>query len=159
GERRVSAQGWRRLAPTLHCARLGMPRRHGGQKGGTMADSGAPGWRIVLFTDFAFMAAWHKDFFARAGHRLVAVVNSSRRSPGSRDVARAAQPESAVLVSSHPRRWAGMLAPLRPDLVVASGFPLRLPPALLALPRLGAVNMHPSLLPRYRGTDTPLWVL
>jgi methionyl-tRNA formyltransferase len=28
-----------------------------------------------------------------------------------------------------------------------------------ALPRLGAVNVHPALLPRYRGTDTPFWIL
>ena len=38
-----------------------------------------------------------------------------------------------------------------PDLLVVSAYGLLLPPWLLAWPRLGAVNVHASLLPRWRG--------
>jgi len=40
---------------------------------------------------------------------------------------------------------------LRPDLAVVVAFGQIFPPALLALPRLGCINVHASLLPRWRG--------
>jgi len=40
---------------------------------------------------------------------------------------------------------------LRPDLRVVVAFGLLLPAAALAVPRLGCVNLHASLLPRWRG--------
>ncbi len=43
------------------------------------------------------------------------------------------------------------LAGYQLDLLVVHGFNWKLPTSVLALPRLGAVNVHPSLLPRYRG--------
>jgi methionyl-tRNA formyltransferase len=39
----------------------------------------------------------------------------------------------------------------RPDLMVVIAYGLLLPPALLAWPRLGCVNLHASILPRWRG--------
>jgi methionyl-tRNA formyltransferase len=41
------------------------------------------------------------------------------------------------------------------DLFALASYGRILPPALLALPRLGALNVHPSLLPKYRGA-TPI---
>ena len=43
------------------------------------------------------------------------------------------------------------LAALQADLMVVVAYGLILPPAVLALPRLGCVNVHASLLPRWRG--------
>ncbi len=43
------------------------------------------------------------------------------------------------------------LAALNPDLIVVVAFGLLLPKAVLDLPRLGCVNLHASLLPRWRG--------
>lgn len=40
---------------------------------------------------------------------------------------------------------------LRPDLIVVVAFGQILPAALLAIPRQGAINVHASLLPYYRG--------
>jgi methionyl-tRNA formyltransferase len=42
---------------------------------------------------------------------------------------------------------------LAPDLGVVANFKERLPAELLALPRYGFVNYHPSLLPKYRGAN------
>ena len=39
----------------------------------------------------------------------------------------------------------------RPDLLVVAAYGVILPAAALAIPRLGAVNVHASLLPRWRG--------
>ncbi len=43
------------------------------------------------------------------------------------------------------------LAALRPDLMVVIAYGLILPQAVLDLPRLGCINLHASLLPRWRG--------
>ena len=43
------------------------------------------------------------------------------------------------------------LARLRPDVVVVAAFGMILPPGVLAIPPLGCLNIHPSLLPRHRG--------
>ncbi|MCC5858753.1 MAG: methionyl-tRNA formyltransferase [Ectothiorhodospiraceae bacterium] len=43
------------------------------------------------------------------------------------------------------------LAALRPDLMIVVAYGLLLPPAVLDIPRRGCVNVHASLLPRWRG--------
>ena len=59
-----------------------------------------------------------------------------------------AQPEDA-----NAERWVQELAALEPDLFVIVAYGLILSPALLAVPRLGALNVHASLLPDYRGAS------
>jgi len=49
--------------------------------------------------------------------------------------------------------FAGTLAALKPDLFVTAAYGRILPPDVLAIPRLGAVNIHGSLLPRHRGAS------
>jgi len=57
----------------------------------------------------------------------------------------------------------GGLAPVlrtaRPDALVCWAFAWRLPPEVLEIPRFGAINYHPSLLPRYRGPNPLAWTL
>lgn len=43
------------------------------------------------------------------------------------------------------------LVSLSPDVVVVAAYGLFLPPDALRIPPLGCLNIHPSLLPRYRG--------
>jgi methionyl-tRNA formyltransferase len=43
------------------------------------------------------------------------------------------------------------LAALKPDLMVVVAYGLILPQAVLDIPRLGCINSHASLLPRWRG--------
>lgn len=43
------------------------------------------------------------------------------------------------------------LASLNADVMVVAAYGLILPKAILEIPRLGCVNIHPSLLPRWRG--------
>jgi methionyl-tRNA formyltransferase len=49
------------------------------------------------------------------------------------------------------------LAIYEPDAICVACFTRRLPAALLALPRLGCLNAHPSLLPDNRGPDPFFW--
>ena len=43
------------------------------------------------------------------------------------------------------------LAELRPDVAVVAAYGMLLPPEILAMPAHGCLNIHPSLLPKYRG--------
>ena len=51
------------------------------------------------------------------------------------------------------------VAGLKPDLVFSFYYRHMLPPAILAAARLGAYNMHGSLLPRYRGRAPVNWAV
>ncbi len=44
-----------------------------------------------------------------------------------------------------------LLEPLQPDLIVVAAYGRILPPEVLHLPKYGCINLHGSLLPKYRG--------
>lgn len=121
-------------------------------------------WRIVVFTNMpgGFVYTLVNQVAREMGHRVVGVVTTPgpqrRRSATYLEVVAAVPPGTDVIVSNHPDRWAAMLAPLRPDLIVSGGFPWRIPADVLALPRLGAINFHDALLPRHRGPNATGWV-
>ena len=91
---------------------------------------------------------------------LVAVVTAPARPAGrgqqirvSPVAARAHELGCRVLAPAHlrlPEAVAAVRA-LAPELLVLADYGQMVPPELLALPRLGALNLHPSLLPRHRG--------
>ena len=65
-----------------------------------------------------------------------------------------AQPRSLRLDGKYPddaRLARQALAAARPDAIVVAAYGLILPPWVLDLPRLGCLNIHASLLPRWRG--------
>jgi methionyl-tRNA formyltransferase len=65
-----------------------------------------------------------------------------------------AQPRSLRLDGKFPDDAAAARAALTdaaPDVIVVAAYGLILPPWVLALPRLGCLNIHASLLPRWRG--------
>jgi methionyl-tRNA formyltransferase len=51
------------------------------------------------------------------------------------------------------------LEELKPDVIVVAAFGQILPPAVLDLPPLGCINVHPSLLPQYRGAAPINWAI
>jgi methionyl-tRNA formyltransferase len=120
-------------------------------------------WRVIIITNLAGGLVYRlaDDVLRAMGHRIVGVLTSPgpsrRRSTGYQEVVAVVAPNVDILVSNHPARWAAMLAPLKPDLIICGGFPWRVPADLLALPTLGAINIHPALLPRHRGPAAIEW--
>jgi methionyl-tRNA formyltransferase len=55
------------------------------------------------------------------------------------------------------KQLTSILVGLAPDLILVTGFPRLLPPEVIAIPRLGAINFHPARLPAYRGPDPFFW--
>lgn len=52
-----------------------------------------------------------------------------------------------------------LIVSLCPDLIVVSSFNQIIPLAIISIPRLGVINIHPSLLPKYRGATPTVWAL
>ena len=51
------------------------------------------------------------------------------------------------------------LAAIRPDAIVVVGYGRMIPPWMIDLPRFGNVNLHASLLPKYRGAAPIQWAI
>ena len=51
------------------------------------------------------------------------------------------------------------LAALRPDAIVVAAYGNILPPSVLDIPAYGCINVHASLLPKYRGAAPVNWAL
>jgi methionyl-tRNA formyltransferase len=118
---------------------------------------GVDGLRVVLFCVLPPVYGMLREWTARHNHNVRLVVTtpgpSTRRSAGYREIVAMSPPEQDILVSTHPRRLAAQIAPHKPDLILSATFPYRIPPEVTAIPRFGAVNLHPTPLPLYRGPN------
>jgi len=95
-----------------------------------------------------------------AGHEVVGVYTQPdrpvgrRRQPAPSPVKEAAQERGLPIFQPPSLKRAEAqeeLAGLTPDMIVVAAYGLFLPKATLDLPPLGCLNVHPSLLPKYRG--------
>ncbi len=59
----------------------------------------------------------------------------------------------------NPPEWRERIAAMQPDLVLSVYYRNMIGTKILAMPRLGAFNMHGSLLPRYRGRAPINWAV
>ncbi len=115
--------------------------------------------RIVFAGTPDFSVAPLKALLA-GEHRVVAVYSQPDR-PAGRGRKLQAGPVKQTAVENdipvlQPKSLKGEaeqaeLAALKPDLMVVVAYGLLLPQAVLDIPRLGCINIHASLLPRWRG--------
>lgn len=103
-----------------------------------------------------------------AGHTVAAVYTQPDR-PKGRGHALAAPPvkEAALRLGLEVRQPLKVRAPevveelraLGADAMVVVGYGQIIPQAIIDLPRLGIINVHASLLPRYRGAAPIQWAI
>jgi methionyl-tRNA formyltransferase len=123
--------------------------------------------RIVFMgtPDFAVPAL---EGLVRSGYPVVAVVTQPDR-PRGRGRATAPPPvkvlaESLGLTVHQPQKvrapeFLEAFRGLAPELIVVAAFGQILPAEIIRGPRRGCINIHPSLLPRYRGAAPINWAL
>jgi len=101
-------------------------------------------------------------------HQIVAVVTQPDRPRGRGQQAAASAVKVLALehhlpsiqpASLRPTTVVAELAAWHPDVIVVVAYGNILPPAVLTLPPHGCVNLHASLLPKYRGPAPINWTL
>ena len=115
--------------------------------------------RLVFFGTPAF-ATPSLHALIGSPHRVVAVVSQPDRPKGRGHQVQATPTKLVAEAHDIPviqplkikeESFHQAIRDLAPDLGVVVAFGRILPDALLAIPRLGMINVHASLLPRYRG--------
>lgn len=120
--------------------------------------------RLVFAGTPEFAAVILRALLTTTGHQVVAVYTQPDR-PAGRGLKTRESPVKACArahglpvrepVSLREPKEHSALAELRPDLMVVAAYGLLLPKAILEIPHRGCVNVHASLLPRWRGA-TPI---
>lgn len=114
----------------------------------------------IIFAGTPDFAALHLDALLSSGHQVVGVFTQPDR-PAGRGKKLMPSPVK-VLAEEHslpifqpaslrPQENQQLVADLNADVMVVVAYGLILPKAVLDMPRLGCINVHGSLLPRWRG--------
>ena len=102
------------------------------------------------------------------GHRVSLVVTQADKPKGRGHRLTAPPVKELALTSGIPvfqpttlknGEAAERIAAARPELIVVVAYGKILPPAILSLPPEGCINVHGSLLPRYRGAAPIQWAV
>ena len=112
-------------------------------------------------------AAINLEYIYRAGHEIVAVVSQPDKPIGRHselkptDVKRKAL-ELGISEILQPQRasdpeFIARIRELKPDVIVVTAYGRILKKELLDIPKYGCINVHASLLPRWRGAAPIQW--
>ncbi|MCW1966777.1 MAG: formyltransferase family protein [Anaerolineae bacterium] len=114
--------------------------------------------RIITFNNLGPAFGLTQLWAEQTGNKIVLVVTTpgptKRRTELYKDVLSQVKPEQDVLVTTRLRTVAlPLIQSLKPDLIVSFSFPYLILPEMIQAARLGAVNLHPTPLPAYRGPN------
>jgi methionyl-tRNA formyltransferase len=114
----------------------------------------------IIFAGTPDFAARHLDALLASEHQVVAVFTQPDR-PAGRGNKLTPSPVKVLAQSNdipvfqpkslRPEESQQLVANLQADIMVVVAYGLILPKAVLDMPRLGCINVHGSLLPRWRG--------
>jgi methionyl-tRNA formyltransferase len=109
------------------------------------------------------------EICVEAGHFPVTYVYSRSMKPRTPTDAHAVATVGQILAAMPPamdlllpgsaESLGQALVGYSPDLMVVYGFSWRLPRSVLQIPRFGVINIHSSMLPKYRGPAPVLWAI
>ncbi len=114
----------------------------------------------LVFAGTPAFAASHLAALIAQGHDIAAVYTQPDRASGRGKKLQASPVKALALKHNLPvlqpaslkdAQAQAELAALRPDLMIVVAYGLLLPKAVLDIPRFGCINVHASLLPRWRG--------
>lgn len=118
--------------------------------------------QIVFFGTAEFAVPSLECLVAR--HKVLTCVTQPDR-PQGRGLVRVASPVThaavrfGIPVAQPERLHVDLLAKLQPELGVVAAYGQVIPADVLRLPAFGMLGLHPSLLPRYRGSAPVAWAL
>lgn len=114
--------------------------------------------RIVTFNFLPLAYDLVTGWIHQHGHKHVLAVTTpgptTRPTPAYRGIVNSAPRNVDILVTTRLRTVATpLIRALEPDLIICFSFPYRITPEICAIPRYGAVNLHPAILPALRGPN------
>ncbi|MDI6783781.1 MAG: methionyl-tRNA formyltransferase [bacterium] len=122
----------------------------------------------ILFMGTAEFAVPTLAAILKSGHQVIAVVTQPDRPFGrglklrpSPVKEKALQNQLPVLTpeSVKDQNMINQFIRLNPEVIVVVAYGKILPPTLLEIPKFGCINVHGSLLPKYRGAAPIQWTL
>lgn len=122
----------------------------------------------ILFMGTPDIAQRCLEALYAAGHDICAVYTRCDKPVGRRQVLTAPPVKQTALEHGtpvfQPRTLRGgaedeNIRALAPELIVVVAYGCILPPSVLAIPRYGCINLHVSLLPKYRGSAPVQWAV
>jgi methionyl-tRNA formyltransferase len=123
----------------------------------------------VIFCGTPQFAVPTLEALLRAGHEIPLVVSQPDRPAGrEHEIAPTPVKQTALaagLTVTQPEKirsnaeFRAQLEAIKPDAIVVVAYGRIVPPWMLAAPRLGCINLHGSLLPRYRGAAPIQWAV
>ena len=124
-------------------------------------------WRIVFFGTPSFAIPTLKGLLSGPDEVVVVVTQPDREKGRGRKVLPSPVKELALqqgLTLLQPKRakediFQQEMVKVQPDLFVVVAYGQILPKPLLEVPRYGAINVHASLLPKYRGASPIAWAI
>lgn len=114
----------------------------------------------IIFAGTPDFAARHLDALLTSEHQIVGVFTQPDRPAGRGNKLTPSPVKTLALQhdipvfqpkSLRPEENQHLVADLQADVMVVVAYGLILPKAVLAMPKLGCINVHGSLLPRWRG--------
>ncbi len=112
----------------------------------------------VIFIGTADFAIPILESLITNGYPLLAVITAPDKPVGRKQII--TPPPIKILAEKHnipvfqPKTISNIknqISNIRPDLIVVTAYGQILPKEILEIPRYGCLNIHPSLLPKYRG--------
>ena len=123
----------------------------------------------IIFMGTPDFAAVNLEYIFKAGHEILAVVSQPDKPVGRHselkptDVKRKAM-ELGISEILQPERasdpaFIARIRELNPDVIVVTAYGRILKKELLDIPKYGCINVHASLLPRWRGAAPIQWAV
>ena len=123
--------------------------------------------RVVYMGTPDIAAIVLKDFLT-SEHEVVAVVTQPDRPKGRGKELAISPVKEAALAAGIPvyqpekvktKEFVDVLKELKPDIILVTAFGQLLSQEILDIPKYGCINVHASLLPKYRGAAPIQWVI
>ncbi|MFC1477442.1 methionyl-tRNA formyltransferase, partial [candidate division KSB1 bacterium] len=123
--------------------------------------------KVIFMGTPAFSVPSLHEIYHHSGHEIIAVVTNIDKPQGRGKKLKPPPVKTAAMEHNlpviqvkdlHDPDLAEEIAGLNPDVFVVVAFRI-LPDILLEIPRYGALNLHASLLPEYRGPAPIQWAL
>src|SRR5690242_13521761 len=126
------------------------------------------GLRIIFMGTAELSCASLNALLGSPDFRVIAVATQPDK-PKGRDLKLQPSPVKQLLAGGgmpllQPARarnegFVQELRALQPELIVVAAYGQILPPSILEIPRFGCLNLHTSLLPKYRGAAPIQWAI